>query len=244
MPDAWPIGPLPASLAVVDGDAPGGALSVLVTFDDKAIVDTWLRVTLKANANTGLAADQDFFFGNAIGETGAAFTGQGQFFGRDGADFNAIIAGGLNRPASVGDPQDINGDARVNIFDIQAIATAGIRPNVILAIMPQTGPPPAALASAAVAPAGLLSLHDDSSAAIFAKDRFFAAAGREWQATALPARFVPLERITRARSLAGAIVAELRDLTPAEREWATSVRGLALEHLSGLGHSHTTGAKS
>jgi hypothetical protein len=229
MPDAWPIGPLPESVAVVDGDAPGEAVSVLMTFDDKAIMDTWLRVRLKANANTGLATAQDYFFGNVVGETGAAFTGQGQFFGRDSADFNAIIASGLNRPASVGDPQDINGDARVNIFDIQAIAVAGIKTNVLLAITPQSGQPPVA---ANVAPAVPLPLGEKSSAAASAKDRFFAAAGRDGLGPVRAEPFVPLIDLARSKRVAPAMVATTSEPASGESGWSPTLRDLALEEAS------------
>jgi len=43
---------------------------VTLVWDDGAIKNTWLQVTVKATVNTGLTANDVFYFGNAVGETG------------------------------------------------------------------------------------------------------------------------------------------------------------------------------
>jgi len=43
---------------------------VMLEFPAGTITNTWLQVTVLANANTGLTTDTTFYFGNAIGETG------------------------------------------------------------------------------------------------------------------------------------------------------------------------------
>jgi ELWxxDGT repeat protein len=43
-----------------------------LTLPDGMVKNTWLRVTLKANANTGLAAPDVFYIGNLVGDAGGA----------------------------------------------------------------------------------------------------------------------------------------------------------------------------
>jgi hypothetical protein len=130
-PDTWTRIP-PMEIGVFPNAAPGGADRIYVTFADGAIVDTWLGITLLPTLDTGLADEVDFFYGSVPGETGAAFTGQGEFFGRDAADLQAIAAN-LIQPAGIDNPHDVNRDGLVDAFDFQVIATAGggIDPNAI-----------------------------------------------------------------------------------------------------------------
>ncbi len=44
-------------------------------FPDSVIRNTWLRVTVFANSNTDLAADNVFYFGNAVGDINIGNTG-------------------------------------------------------------------------------------------------------------------------------------------------------------------------
>ena len=48
----------------------GGSDRVTIIWDDNAIEKQWLQVTVKATDNTGLVADDVFYFGNAVGEAG------------------------------------------------------------------------------------------------------------------------------------------------------------------------------
>jgi hypothetical protein len=109
-------------------------------------VDTWLGITVLATPDTGLDDPATFFYGSVAGETGAAFTGKGQFFGRDAADMQAVAAN-LFRRRRVDSPTDLNRDGRVDAFDLQLIPVAsggGFASNVLAAITPQTGPLPLA----------------------------------------------------------------------------------------------------
>jgi len=69
-PNSWPCASTPISVTVRRGAGVGGSDRVTILWNDGAIVNTWLRVTIKATANTGLAEPDVFYFGNAIGETG------------------------------------------------------------------------------------------------------------------------------------------------------------------------------
>jgi Tol biopolymer transport system component len=145
-PDTWAAAPAPTSVGVFPNAGGGGADRIYVTFADRAIVDKWLGITILATADTGLASAATFFYGSVPGETGAAFVGQGQFFGRDAAD-QQTIAIDLFHTADVENPNDLNHDGRVDAFDLQVIPVAGggrIQPNVLSAITPQSGAPAAA----------------------------------------------------------------------------------------------------
>lgn len=65
---ATPVEVIPTS--VTTGAGPDGTTRVYITFADYAIVKTWLRTTVLANANTRLESNDVFYFGNAIGESG------------------------------------------------------------------------------------------------------------------------------------------------------------------------------
>jgi len=69
-PDGWPCAPTPTSVTVRHGAGVGGSDRVTILWNDGAITNTWLRLTIKATANTGLSEPDVFYFGNAIGETG------------------------------------------------------------------------------------------------------------------------------------------------------------------------------
>ena len=69
-PAGWSAAPAPTSITVRPGEGAGGSDRVTLIWADNAIQKQWLQVTVKATANTGLASDDVFYFGNAIGETG------------------------------------------------------------------------------------------------------------------------------------------------------------------------------
>jgi len=70
-PGDWLAAASPTTIAVRAGAGTGGSDRVTLVWPDKAIPNgNWLQVTVLANADTGLAADDVFYFGCAIGETG------------------------------------------------------------------------------------------------------------------------------------------------------------------------------
>jgi len=90
-----------------------GVTRVTLTWADNTIKNQWLQVTVK-HANTGLPADDVFYFGNAIGESG-----------NHAADAMVDLADELAvrshktgfTPALVTNPYDFNRDRRVNATD-------------------------------------------------------------------------------------------------------------------------------
>ena len=77
-PAGWSNAPAPVSITVRAGAGAGGSSRVTLIWNDnnlngvvdanEAVAKKWLEVTVKATTNTGLATDDVFFFGNAVGE--------------------------------------------------------------------------------------------------------------------------------------------------------------------------------
>ena len=116
-PSGWASAPAPIS--VTPGAGPGGTTRVTIIWDDGVIQKQWLQVTVKATANTGLAADDVFYFGNAVGECG-----DGATYTPPDAKVNATdeIAARNNphtgaNPAAITDATDFNRDKKVDATD-------------------------------------------------------------------------------------------------------------------------------
>ena len=97
-PDGWSRAPVPASVSVRRGAGVGGSDRVTLIWQDGAILNQWLQVTVQATQNTGLAAADVFYFGNAAAETGDSPTSarvDGTDFGRTRDFYNNRIAPGI-----------------------------------------------------------------------------------------------------------------------------------------------------
>lgn len=70
----WVAAPAPSSVTVT----PGAPARINLTWPNNAIANRWLRVTVLANANTGLASNEVYYVGHLLGETtgpsGSSFT--------------------------------------------------------------------------------------------------------------------------------------------------------------------------
>ena len=66
----WTAAPASASVLVRPTMGTGGSDRIEITFPDLAIRNLWLRITMSANANTGLASPDVFYFGNLVGCSG------------------------------------------------------------------------------------------------------------------------------------------------------------------------------
>jgi hypothetical protein len=113
-PGAWISAPAPISVTVNTGGGTGGSDRVTITWDDNVIQNQWLQVTVKADANTGLAAPDVFYFGNAIGESGdnpanAVVDYQDELGSRTHKSGIPL--------APITSPYDYNRDGRVNATD-------------------------------------------------------------------------------------------------------------------------------
>ena len=69
-PASWTTAYAPSSVSVRAGAGVGGSDRVTIIWSTNAPQKQWLRVIVLDNANTGLAQPDEFFFGNAVGDTG------------------------------------------------------------------------------------------------------------------------------------------------------------------------------
>jgi hypothetical protein len=67
-PGGWKPAPAPDYFRASDPAVYNG--SAVITWPDGSIKNQWLRVTVLANADTLLPADDVFYYGNLVGETG------------------------------------------------------------------------------------------------------------------------------------------------------------------------------
>lgn len=112
----WAAAPAPVNIVVRQGRGTGGGDRVELIWADGMILNQWLQVSLLANTHTGLAANDTFYFGNAVGESGNSATDT--FV--DGSDF----AGARDDPhnflsrADVTNVHDYNRDSFVDGTDL------------------------------------------------------------------------------------------------------------------------------
>ena len=116
----WRAAPAPSAVSVSAGAGAGGSDRVKLTWPDDAVRNQWLRVTLKANAATGLATPDVFYVGHLAGETGDEWSG-----GRLAVTAADVLR--TRRAASRGAADarhDFNRDGAVNALDV-LISRAG-----------------------------------------------------------------------------------------------------------------------
>lgn len=111
-PAGWAAAPAPASISVVTG-APS---EVRIRWNDNDIRNRWLRVTIKATVNTGLAADETYYIGHLLGESGPAANPYTVAF----ADITPIRAG-VGSSVSASSALDIDKNGTVAFADISAM---------------------------------------------------------------------------------------------------------------------------
>jgi hypothetical protein len=120
-PAAWPLLDLDASqigVTVRLGAGVAGSDRVTIIFPDGVIKKTWLQVTVKATATTGLAVADVHYWGNAIGESGSGNNATYAYVNT--ADVLATrdnTRSGSN-PAPIDFAYDYNRDKRVNTGDV------------------------------------------------------------------------------------------------------------------------------
>jgi hypothetical protein len=126
------------------GAGSGGSDRVTLVWPDNAIPNgNWLRVAVKANTQTGLAADDVFYFGCAIGETGNS-TADAKVNSQDVTRIRNNYTGFGS--AGIESVYDFNRDRKVNSQDVTICRNyySGFTP--LKLITPLAGmPPPEAL---------------------------------------------------------------------------------------------------
>ncbi len=130
-----------AVVTVIRGGGLNGSDRIKIEFPDYSIQNTWLRVTVLANAANDLVQTDVFYFGNATGDVGLGNSSSSgaTVVSVNSIDFAALRSNQSISPNSVGieNAFDINKDGRVNSIDT-AIARAYISVRVIRFI---TAPP-------------------------------------------------------------------------------------------------------
>ncbi len=126
----WTAAPTPLGLSVRLGAGVGGSDRVEITWADGAVRNTWLQVTVAADANTGLSSPDVFYFGSAAGDSGAGDTAT--LAKVDGNDYNAVFRNTVGLTTPVGNALDYNKDGKVdgsdaiaainNVFSLHYIA--------------------------------------------------------------------------------------------------------------------------
>jgi hypothetical protein len=114
----WTTAPPPSQVLTVPGGGVNGSTRVELIWPDGSIVGQWLQISVVADANTGLAATDVFYFGNAPGDSGdpntAGFVAVNE---DDELAARNNITNFVTNPATVTDPYDYNRDGIVNEDD-------------------------------------------------------------------------------------------------------------------------------
>lgn len=114
-PSTWTDAPAPLAVNIYPGQGLNGTTRITILWDDGSIKNTWLQVTMLADAATGLAAPDVFYWGNQVGETGNSTTDANV----DAADELAVRnnSHGYLTPAGLTNVYDFNRDGKVDITD-------------------------------------------------------------------------------------------------------------------------------
>jgi hypothetical protein len=134
----WDPAPAPL-LSVRRGAGVGGSDRVTFTWNDNAIRNTWLRVTVKSTARTGLPAEDVSYFGHLAGDAGGRGA-SGAVASIDALDLLRTRRA-ASPTASITSPHDHNRDGRVSPADY-AIARGNLNRRLVAFTAP--APPPVA----------------------------------------------------------------------------------------------------
>jgi uncharacterized delta-60 repeat protein len=118
-PGAWVAAPAPLSVTERPSGLADGSTRVSVVWADGAIMNQWLQVTVKANADTRLAQPDVFYFGNLVGET--VVSAGASNFAVNASDVTATRLAKRNVAVPVSEPADHNRDGRVNALDDEIV---------------------------------------------------------------------------------------------------------------------------
>jgi hypothetical protein len=113
---ALALDPAQITVAVRVGAGAGGSDRVTIVLPDGAVKKTWLQVTVKATAATGLAVPDVHYWGNAVGDSGNS-TSNTQVTVADALRVRANPRTAADNPAPVDFFVDYNRDKNVNIQD-------------------------------------------------------------------------------------------------------------------------------
>jgi hypothetical protein len=113
-PSTWAAAPAPSAISVRFGAGVSGSDRVEITWATGGITNTWLEVQLLANARTGLASADVFFWGSRVGETTSPASGA-TFVTNVSGDGAAIVGGSPAAGVGITNTLDINRSNTVNV---------------------------------------------------------------------------------------------------------------------------------
>src|SRR5262249_54002623 len=120
-PDGW--APADDPIMVISRTLNAYTTRVYIAWDNNVIQNQWLQVTVKggAGSNSGLDANDVFYFGNAIGETGdSSANAQVNTIDEIGARSAATDLTGVPASQALANRYDFNRDRLVNADDEEA----------------------------------------------------------------------------------------------------------------------------
>ena len=134
---SWTAAPTPTYVNAYPGQGPGGSTQITLIWPDNAIQNEWLEVMMPADSHLGLAADNVFYFGNAIGETGNASNTRVDSGDELAVRSHGTAAGG----AAITNVYDFNRDKQVDAQDemIARSHRSGLSPLELITIPAATG---------------------------------------------------------------------------------------------------------
>jgi hypothetical protein len=122
-PNTWTSATAPTSVIVRAGAGVGGTDRVELLWADNAIQNTWLQVVVKgndalggSNTNTGITDSDVFYFGSAIGDSGAGNAGAFQVTSADEISARSDPHG-VGNPATISNVNDFNRNGLVDSGD-------------------------------------------------------------------------------------------------------------------------------
>jgi hypothetical protein len=124
-PNTWLAAPTPTLIDVTTGNATTAA-RVRLEWADEAIMNTWLQIIVKANANTGLINREVFYLGHAYGEVDGVAP-----YRLSTIDVGLVRAAVGNAIVSVNDVRDFDKDRRITTTDV-GLMRARVNNNVLL----------------------------------------------------------------------------------------------------------------
>ena len=141
-PAGWAAAAAPLSVTVYGENGTSGSDRIELVWGDGAIRNEWLEVTIAANFDTRLASPQTFYFGNAVGDTGAGDTTNNAIvnaFDEAGARANPSVISNLPRT----NLYDFNRDGRSECQPTRAsLALGATNPSTVVKYL-NLDPPPA-----------------------------------------------------------------------------------------------------
>ncbi len=111
------------TISIVTGGGTEGFDRVKLIFPNDSIRNTWLRVNVLANANTGIGTNDVFYFGNAVGDVNVGNLGTPITVQNDEADVRAVRQNLSlsSNSAGISNNYDVNKDGRVNSIDVSLV---------------------------------------------------------------------------------------------------------------------------